>query len=93
MLRLSSKLGNKKYTNRSIWMNRKIGTSRNLVFRVLCLKSSIAARAPNGPKKAINKSLDSGILRPPFLLFNLSIPKITRGIPFMMIRRICRKKV
>jgi hypothetical protein len=86
-------LGNKKYTKKSIWMNRKIGTSRNLVFRVLCLKSSIAVKAPNGPKNAVNKSLDSGILQPPVLLFNLSTPKIIRETPFMIIRRTCRKKI
>jgi len=74
-------------------MNRKIGTSRNLILRVLCLKSSMPAKAPNGAKKAIHKSLDSGILQPPVLLFNLSIPKIAREMPFMIIRRTCRNKI
>ena len=59
-------------------MTRKIGTNRNLFFRVLCLKRSIPDQAPKGPKKAADRSLDSEILQFPLLLFNLSIPKTTK---------------
>ncbi len=59
-------------------MTRKIGTIRNLIFRVLCLKRSIPDQAPNGPKNAANRSLDSGILQLPLLLFHLSTPKTTK---------------
>ena len=73
-------------------MNRKIGTTKNLILRVLCLNSNIPAQAPNGPKKAINKSLDSGILPLPLLLFSLSIPKIVRAMLFTITNRRGRKK-
>jgi hypothetical protein len=86
-------LGNTKYNIKSTWINRKMGTSRNLVFRVLCLKSSIPMKAPKGPKKASNKSLDSGTLQPPLLLFSLSIPNIVRETLFMIVRRTSVKRI
>jgi hypothetical protein len=63
-------------------MNKKIGTRMNLTLRVLCLKSSIPAYAPNGPKSATNRSLDSGILRALLLLLILSTPKNISEIMF-----------
>lgn len=71
-------------------MSKKIGTRRNLTLRVLCLKSSIAAVAPNDPKNATNRSLDSGILHPPLLLFSLSTPKNTNEKMFTITRTISR---
>ena len=73
-------------------MNNKIGMSRNLVLRVLCLKNSIPAQAPNGPKNPAKKSLDSGILQPPLLLFNLSTPKTTKETIFIVTitRKTCK---
>jgi len=70
-----------------------MGTMKNLAFRVLCLKSSIPAKAPNGAKKASNKRLDSGTLQPPLLLCNLSIPNIAKEMLFMIMRSTCRKKM
>jgi hypothetical protein len=83
----------KKYAIRNIWMNKKMGISRNLVLRVLCLKSSMPVQAPKGPKKPISRSLDSGILQLPLLLFNLSTPKATKEIAFAVSRRICRNNI
>jgi hypothetical protein len=51
------------------------------------------AQAPNGPKKAANRSLDSGILQFPLLLFNLSIPKNARVKVFTMTKEINTKEV
>ncbi len=40
----------------------KIGISRNLILRVLCLNRSMPAKAPYGAKNESSNSLDSGIL-------------------------------
>jgi hypothetical protein len=74
-------------------MTRKIGTIRNLILRVLCLKRSIPAQAPKGPKNAANRSLDSGILQFPLLLFHLSIPKTTKVNVFTTTIEINTSKV
>jgi hypothetical protein len=50
-------------------------------------------KAPKGPKKASNKSLDSGTLQPPLLLFSLSIPNIVRETLFMIVRRTSVKRI
>ena len=62
----------------------------NFILRVLCLKKSMPANAPKGPKNASSKSLDSGILLPLFLLLSLSIPKATKLMAFTVSMRICR---
>ena len=71
-------------------MIRKSGTRRNLALRVLCLKSSIPAKAPNGARSASNRSLNSGILHFPLTLFILSTPKNISEIMFRITRKINR---
>lgn len=82
--------GRKYHIKTSVWSIVKIGTSRNLVFRVLCLKNSMAAKAPNGPKMDNSSSFDSGILWPLFLLLILSIPKAIMLMVLVISSGICR---
>jgi hypothetical protein len=77
----------RKYAIKNNWMNSKTGTRRNLILRILCLKSNIPAKAPNGPKNATNRSLDSEILHPPLKLLNLSTPKKISETTFKIPRK------
>jgi hypothetical protein len=63
-------------------MHIKIGTRTNFILRVLCLKISMPAKAPNGPKNAAKSSFDSGILHPLLIPLSLSMPKRAKEIEF-----------
>jgi len=81
------------YASKQSWATKNIGTSRNLGLRVLCLKSSMPAYAPNGPKKAIARSVDSGTLQPPLMLMSLSRPKAIIEAELATARRVNRKTI
>jgi len=81
------------YTSRQSWTIKKAGTSRNLGLRVLCLKINMPAYAPNGPKNAIARSVDSGTLQPPLMLMSLSMPKAIVEAELATVRVANRKAV
>jgi hypothetical protein len=63
-------------------MHIKIGTRTKFILRVLCLKISMPAKAPNGPKNATKSSFDSEILHHLLMLLSLSMPKRAKEIEF-----------